>query len=885
VPHQLRSCVLCAALLASLSVPSWSQDVTGELEGWVVDTSGAPLAEAQVTAEGPRLQGARTANSDPRGYFRILALVPGRYTVRVHLIGRRPVALENVTVALGQTTSLGLVRLEPESFELPEIVVSGERPIIDPTSTALATNLGAETFTPLPVDRNYRSIVALAPQANTSFFGDETNIAGSSGSENAYFIDGVNVTDVDAAATSVNLPYNFVQEIQIKSGGYEAEYGRAQGGIVNVVTPTGGNTFGGEVYAFLTNDELRSRARLGLNDVALGEFSQYDVGASVGGPIARDRAWFYAAYNPTFERRDASVPGSGVLRDSRTVHLLAGKVTWKAAATTDVTFTMVGDPSRHDPSVTSPPTGSAANPDVVLGNLKEGGVTLSLQGRTLVRPNLLLHATLSRSEQVSDVEGSTQLGREEPRLDDYLTRISSGGFGGFSRNRRVRTAAQATASLELHAHAIKLGLEYEDNFSANDARANWIERHDDNPSLPYTWVRDSGSGRAHNRIPTVYGQDSWRITRRLRLNAGLRWEGQYFEGTNGRLAQTITDQIQPRAGVIYSPGELGTQRLFASWGRFYEQVPVLLATTYYGEAQQISIAYPQDPRVSTAGADTSAFTLGAPRVDGLQGQSYDEVTVGYERQIGRHFKAGARGIHRALRWAIEDGLGATGRFVVGNLGRGELSNVPKARRRYTALELTFERLGDARLTFLASYVLSRSWGNYTGLFASDISQTAPNITAQFDFVEQTPRGTGLLPNDRTHVLKFFGAYQFDFGVTTGTSLVWESGTPLSEYGGLFFRPYWSFLQPRGSVGRTPAIWDLNLRFTYLVPVRAHSRAEPQLVLDLFHVGSPRRAVTIDQVHYFKTDETGQQIDANVNYGKVTQYQQPMSARLGLLVGF
>jgi Carboxypeptidase regulatory-like domain len=200
----LRSWDLCAVLLMSPTATSWSQDVTGELEGWVVDTSGNRLAEALVTAEGPRLQLPRTAQSDSRGYFRIVALAPGLYTVRVRLVGRRPLALEHVTVALGQTTSLGLVRLEVESFELPEIIVSGARPVIDPTTPALATNLRAETFTSLPVDRNYRSIVDLAPLANASYFGDATNIAGSTGSENAYFVDGVNVTDLQEGATSVN---------------------------------------------------------------------------------------------------------------------------------------------------------------------------------------------------------------------------------------------------------------------------------------------------------------------------------------------------------------------------------------------------------------------------------------------------------------------------------------------------------------------------------------------------------------------------------------------------------------------------------------------------------------------------------------------------------
>jgi len=107
-----------------------------------------------------------------------------------------------------------VIRLDPETVELPEITVLAEGPVIDPATTALATNLRAEDFSSLPVERNYRSIVALAPQANTSFYGDETNIVGSPGGESAYFVDGVHITDPQFGATSTNLPYNFVQEIQ-----------------------------------------------------------------------------------------------------------------------------------------------------------------------------------------------------------------------------------------------------------------------------------------------------------------------------------------------------------------------------------------------------------------------------------------------------------------------------------------------------------------------------------------------------------------------------------------------------------------------------------------------------------------------------------------------
>jgi hypothetical protein len=182
-------------------------------------------------------------------------------------------------------------------------------------------------------------------------------------------------------------------------------------------------------------------------------------------------------------------------------------------------------------------------------------------------------------------------------------------------------------------------------------------------------------------------------------------------------------------------------------------------------------------------------------------------------------------------------------------------------------------------------VLSRSHGNYTGLFASDVPDGGANISAQFDFPEQLVNGRGLLPNDHPHVLKFHGAYRLHFGLTMGTSLVWQSGAPLNEYGATSVgAPYWSFVRQRGTVGRAPSVWDLNLRFTYALPFPPSSRAKPQLVLDVFHVGNPRRAVLIDQTRFTALDDAGNQIAPSPTYGAVARYQEPMSARLGIVVG-
>lgn len=246
---------------------------------------------------------------------------------------------------------------------------------------------------------------------------------------------------------------------------------------------------------------------------------------------------------------------------------------------------------------------------------------------------------------------------------------------------------------------------------------------------------------------------------------------------------------------------------------------------------------------------------------------------------------GVRGIYRTLREVIDDGLDPSGNFVVGNPGRGALSYLGSPKRDYTALEITVEKLGGEPFNFLASYVLSRNYGNYTGVYSTEL-QVAGNGGPQYDIPELIPNNTGLLPNDRTHVFKFFGSYRFSSKLTVGAFAAWQSGTPLSELGGTSLGlPYSSFLRARGSAGRTPAIWDLNLRLSYDLGDLLGTTLSPRVLLDVFHVGNPREAVTLDQVHYGALDANGNQTALNPNYGKAKLYQPPMSVRLGMQVDF
>jgi hypothetical protein len=180
-----------------------------------------------------------------------------------------------------------------------------------------------------------------------------------------------------------------------------------------------------------------------------------------------------------------------------------------------------------------------------------------------------------------------------------------------------------------------------------------------------------------------------------------------------------------------------------------------------------------------------------------------------------------------------------------------------------------------------SYVLSRNTGNYLGLFAGD-GQLA-NAGTQFDRHRSRVISKGLLPNDRTHVVKFSGSYRTGFGLTVGSYAFWQSGSPLSRLG---LTPESAlFLSHRGTIGRTPSLWDLNLRLDYQLPGLVLRGAASRIILDLDHIGSPRKALDLDQIQFTSVDSQGHAADPNPLYGRPLQFQPPMSMRLGIVVGF
>jgi hypothetical protein len=878
--------VLLAALLLPCTFAT-AQDTGGSIQGLVTTADGKPIVGAEVVAQGAALQAPRVTTTNAAGQYLLLALPLGQYTVQVRHAQFQPATFQAVFVQLGRTTALPTATLVPLGEVVEQVEVVGNRPLIDPVSTAGGGALSESFFDGLPLDRSYQSIAILLPGVDTSYLGDGLNIDGATGLENRYFIDGNDVTDPYRGAGGMNLPHDLIQAVEVKTGGYEAEYRSALGGLINVVTPSGGNSLSGNIFGYWAGHQFSGDARTGVTDLETTNVTQYDVGFSLGGPIVSDKLRYFIAYNPLVDAADVEIPGLGFYPDETTAQRFAGNLTWQVDPANSVVLTLIGDPTERDgvgeTFFSFPTPAYFENPDPYLRDIAYGGLSASLRGTHVLGPHTLLETSLAWLSHLEQNLPATDRGRRETLFVDAPTGAWSGGSPVHMDNRVSQWTLGAKVTWLLDRHALKAGMEYRDIELDSDLSLRMTTRFSD---TSYTSGVNQQGGTLSNRIPSLFIQDSWQVSPRLNLNLGLRWDGLWALGSDGQVAQRIMDQYQPRLGVVYEWGDFGSQRLFASAARFYQELLTPASAYYFNEKLRYQIcSYDHDPRIDPSGGDCIVIPAEIqPEVKGLRGNYYDEYALGYERRIGQQHRGRVRVLYRTLQAAIEDSwVTASGQFALGNPGRGVLAaDYPEASRSFKSLELAFERR-SGRFGYLASYVWSENIGNYPGIFASDTEDPLP-LNGNFDVPDQV--STGPLPNDRPHVFKASGYYRFDRGLNLGASLIWESGTPLNEFGtAALGSPWYCFLQPRGTAGRTPSIFDLNLRLDYTFGVRAATRWKPRLIVDVYHLFSDERPVDYDQTHYLNIDGEGNQINPNPTYGEPTRYYPPTTVRLGLELSF
>ncbi len=305
--------LLRVAPLALLFASVASAQTTGNIIGVVTDAqSGKPVVGALVVATSPAAQGEQTAVTDKSGGFRFQLLPPGDYKLATSFDGFKPSERADLTVRVDKTIRANL-SLVPDAVQMEEQVVkTGVSPVINVGSAESGSVVSREFLSNVPVGRGFEGVAVTAPTAQFDAYG--VAFAGSSSPENGYLIDGMNVGDAAFGTLGSQILNNFVQEIDIKTGSFMPEYGFSTGGIVSVVTKSGSNEFHGSVFGNLSPGALQADGKTigrdaeALASVLLPKDGTYrtDFGFEVGGPIMKDRLWFYAGFAPQLTRNTFS---------------------------------------------------------------------------------------------------------------------------------------------------------------------------------------------------------------------------------------------------------------------------------------------------------------------------------------------------------------------------------------------------------------------------------------------------------------------------------------------------------------------------------------------------------------------------------------------------
>lgn len=326
----MRNKLLIFALLVLLAGGTAIAQINpeGKITGKVTDDQGNPLPGVTVEATSPKLVGKAATVTDATGTFRLLALPSGTYELVFTLPGFKTLVRKDIILQLSQTIVVN-VTMEPAAIE-EQVTVVGQSPLIDVKSTVKGAVLTKETFLSLPRGRNFESLITTVPGVSSEGIAGGISVDGASGAENMWYVDGTNVTEIHVGTRAQNVVLELVDELKVTASGYNAEFGGSMGGVVNVVTRSGGNSFHGDVIGFYENNKLwmqgKSRDYLRLNPYdptsqqyeyvndddlffdggkARDKYYRMEGVFSLGGYIIKDRLWFFGSYNPIYSQTNA----------------------------------------------------------------------------------------------------------------------------------------------------------------------------------------------------------------------------------------------------------------------------------------------------------------------------------------------------------------------------------------------------------------------------------------------------------------------------------------------------------------------------------------------------------------------------------------------------
>src|SRR5215831_3515764 len=292
------------------NTPLFGQEKFGSLNGAATDATGAVLPGVTVSVTNKTTNRSRTIMTGSDGTYTFNDVEPGAYSMKFELAGFSTVNVPDRPLQVGQTMRVDAAM--KVGAVVAEVEVTDVVPLIDVQGTLLAHNVTQEEFDRTPKSRTFQSLAIASPGVNQGDIEGGIQIHGSSGAENSFIVDGVVTTSPLEGQSRQNTVFEYLQEVQVKTGGIDAEYGGALGGVISAVTKSGGNLFTGEGHYYYIGSALSSGPvpRIQLSPTEINQITVYHLqdpkaplnrhepGGSLGGPIFKDKLFFFGSFSP-----------------------------------------------------------------------------------------------------------------------------------------------------------------------------------------------------------------------------------------------------------------------------------------------------------------------------------------------------------------------------------------------------------------------------------------------------------------------------------------------------------------------------------------------------------------------------------------------------------
>jgi hypothetical protein len=923
-----RSCLLILMLFVCVSLFADGTQL-GTISGRVMDQSQSAIPGASVEVKNIDKGTTRRTITDADGKYLVPLLQPGTYKVSISLSGFDNFVAQNASVEVGKNTTVNATLKLSTTAET--ITVLGDVPVVDKTNASDTTTVSGQLAQRLPIGRSYQALalsvpgVVLPGNANAN-----ANFHGALFTDNLYLFDGIDTTDPTTGGFGQNFTYEGVQEVQVTTSAASAEFGRAVGGIINVITKSGTNEFKGSYKEVVNNDNWNAQNK-GVSPTSGASFARtkFDSlvrvhAATLGGPIWRDHAWFFGAYewdvqpSPQRQTLDPRTPQNFI--SSPRDHFYDFKGTWQVVPSKLIILKANEAPTddividRHNGGINAIPRFAG---DLGAMNIQnQGSKSRALQYSGVAMNMLAMEAGLASSKIHIDFRPFVG---DTPVHQDLSTGLFYNGPSIVGFLERTRDQADFATNyfrvIRGSAHDFKIGIDYQkvqstvnQRFGGNQlfvdksydlAHQTFVpsQRRDYDPPVPST---------SHGRNTSLFALDKFQVGR-ISLNIGVRAEKQ--TGKSDAAAEVVnTNTISPRLSGTFDLRRDGKLLAVASYGRFYQNILQQFDDQFAVFAPKSNFQLfnwnVANNRWDAAGEQS--LSGGNVGVNNIKPTYLDEFTLGVERQIGRNVGVSVRGIHRTWKNIIDDAISLS---PSGSIISRVFVNLPEANRSYNALEAVFDKRYSEWGTQV-SYTYSRSRGNQFGTISSDLgnfngskcrSAIDPTI-GQGGLIDcavaVSSNREGYAPYDRTHVLRAYSAYHLPFKivqVVVSPVLTVQSGdtyqrqttlTALSSVGFATGNTVSYYYAPAGS-DRLPTNYQLDFGSEATYPFAG---VEVGLKGEVFNVTNTQRKIQASTLGWCNdtASPSAACTSARSSYGLGTSrnaYQAPRSYRLTALLRF